>query len=111
MTTTMEFANDLLAGLRSRVHSSFGDSETRGFDWPGLHARLAAAHAARVELSRFESPSVALAGSFAAWRAAPASTGKILPGVNRTDSADGKATAGMDGVVAPEPGAGGRGIQ
>jgi hypothetical protein len=105
----MEFANDLLAGLRGKVHSPLGGSVTLGFDWPGLRARLAAGHAARAELSRAESPRMAACGSFAAWRSADVSPGKELPDVNRIDSADGKAPAGIERVIAGNPGAGDRG--
>jgi hypothetical protein len=109
MTAAMEFANDLLASLRGKVQGAPGGAVTPGFDWSGLHARMAAAHAARGEIARIESPRPGTAGSFAAWRSAPAATGKMLPGVNRTDSADGKALAGMDSLIAGDSGAGGRG--
>jgi hypothetical protein len=105
----MEFANDLLAGLRGKVQAPAQGSVTPAFDWPGLRARLAAGHAARAELSRAESPLAGAAGGFAAWRATGVSTGKKLPGVNRTDSANGKAPAGMDSHIAANSGAGGRG--
>jgi hypothetical protein len=111
MTADMEFANDLLAGLRGKVHPPSGGSVTAGFDWPGLHARLAAGHAARAELARGESPPAAASGSFAAWQTASVSSGKSLPGVNRTDSADGKAPAGIDGEVAGIAIACGRGTE
>jgi hypothetical protein len=107
----MEFAIDLLAGLRSRVHPVPGGGAMPGFDWHGLHSRLAAAHAARAEFARGESLPAASAGSFAAWRGSAVSSGKTLPGVNPTDSADGKAPGGIEGLVAGDSGAGGRGMQ
>lgn len=109
MTAAMEFANDLLAGLRGKVHGTPAGAVTHGFDWFGLHARMAAAHAARGEIARGESPPCSAAGSFAAWRSPAAALGKALPDVNRTDSADGKAPAGMESVSAGNSGAGGRG--
>ncbi len=105
----MEFANDLLASLRGRVQAPLGGSAMPGFEWFGLHARLAAAHAAHGEFARSESLRLAPAGGFAQWRGPSLETGKELPGVNRTDSADGKAPAGMESVDAGKPGAGGRG--
>jgi hypothetical protein len=107
----MEFAIDLLAGLRSRVQAAPADGAMPGFDWPGLHSRLAAAHAARAEIARGESPSAPSAGSFAAWREASVSSGKKLPGVNLTNLADRKAPAGIECLVAGDSGAGGRGKQ
>jgi hypothetical protein len=109
MTAAMEFASNLLAGLRGTVHAPRTGSVTPGFDWSGLHSRFAAGHAARAELARGESPPGAAAGSFAAWRGAGVSSGQALPGVNRTDSADGKAPAGMNSVIAGKSGAGDRG--
>jgi hypothetical protein len=109
MTANMEFANDLLAGLRGKVQAAPAGAQTPGFDWPGLHARLTAAHAARYEISKNESPRAAPAGGFAQWCGIAASPGKSLPDVNRTDSADGKAPAGMESAIAGSSGAGGRG--
>jgi hypothetical protein len=111
MTSSMEFAIDLLAGLRSQVHAVPTGGETHGFDWSGLHSRLAVAHAARTELARGESPPAPSAGSFAAWRGPAVSAGKKLLGVNLTDSADGKAPAGIEGLIAGVSGAGDRGMQ
>jgi len=111
MTSAMEFANDLLASLRGRVLAPPGGGATPGFDWFGLHSRLSAAHAARREIGRGESLRPAVAGGFAQWRGPVPTTGNSLPVVNPTDSADGKAPAGMENVVTGEPGAGGRGTE
>jgi hypothetical protein len=109
MTAAMEFANDLLAGLRSRVHSVPHGGAAPGIDWFGLHSRFAAGHAARRELDLNESHRPVPAGGFAMWRGFAASPGKSLPGVNLTDSADSKILVGIEGAVAGEPGTGGRG--
>jgi hypothetical protein len=109
MTGAMEFANELLAGLRGTIHAPAGGSVTPGFDWSGLHSRFTAGHAARAELTRGESPPAPASGSFAAWRPGSISPGKGLTGVNRTDSADRKAPAGKEHDVAEVSGAGDRG--
>ena len=105
----MEFANDLMAGLRGRVRAVPGGVATLGFDWFGLHARLSAGHAARFELARGESHIPGGAGSFAMWQGCAGSAGKSLPDVNQPDSADGKALAGMNSLIAGDSGAGDRG--
>jgi hypothetical protein len=109
LLATMEFANDLMAGLRGRVRAVPGGVETPGFDWFGLHARLSAGHAARSELARGESHIHGAAGSFVMWQSSVGSAAKSLPDVNQADSADGKALAGMDSLIAGESGAGDRG--
>lgn len=111
MAVSMEFANDLMAGLRGNVRAAPVGAAIPGFDWFGLHARLAAAHAARRELRHRESARPIGNGGFASWQGLAAATGKSLPGVNPTDSADGKAQAAMNSFIAGEPGAGGRGQQ
>lgn len=91
----MDFANDLLAGLRSRVQPRPGGAQSRGIDWSALHARFAAAHAARAQLVVLESPRGAIAGGFSRLREPAFAGGHTLPAVNPTDSADGKAQRAM----------------
>ena len=79
----MEFANDLLAGLRGKVHGVPVGAETPGFDWPGLHARLTAAHAARAVLGQSESPLPCAAGSFAICARAGNASSATSTGVHR----------------------------
>ena len=105
----MDFAKDLLAGLRDRVGTERNALGTPGFDWPGLHARLTAAHAARQVLGDTESLRVAALGGFEKWQSGLETVGKIFPGINQTDSTDGKPPAGMIGDSAEHSLAGGRG--
>jgi hypothetical protein len=109
MTADMEFANDLLAGLRGKVQGAPVGAVTPGIDWPGLHARLSAAHAARAVLGSIESPLPAAVGSFASWQGGAGEPGKTLPVVNPIDLADGKAPGCIESIIAGETGAGGRG--
>lgn len=105
----MDFAKDLLAGLRDRVGTERKALGTPGFDWPGLHARLTAAHAARQVLGDSESPRVAALGGFERWQSGCGAAGKTLPGVNQASLADGKPPAGMIGDIAEHSLIGGRG--
>jgi hypothetical protein len=109
MTATMEFANDLLAALRDQVRPAQKAAQAPGIDWAGLHARLAAGHAARCELLRGDSLVAAPIGAFANWRTREEQPGKSLPSVNPTDSADIKNPQGNTGETAGEPLADGRG--
>jgi hypothetical protein len=105
----MEFANDLLASLRDQVRLPSQGAQVPGFDWIGVHARLAAGHAARREMMRGDSPAAKPRGGFADWHSAQSAAGNSLPGVNRTDLADIKNPEGINGDSAGEPVAGGRG--
>jgi hypothetical protein len=95
----MEIGFDLLAELKGRLASGRDIAESHGPDWPGLHARLSAAHAARRVLASVARP----AGSFAT-----ASSG-LFQGVNLTDSTDGKSPAGIEAPVARDNMTGDRG--
>jgi hypothetical protein len=88
----MEIGFDLLAELKGRLASGRDIAESHGPDWPGLHARLSAAHAARRVLASF----------------ATASSG-LFQGVNLTDSTDGKSPAGIEAPVARDNMTGDRG--
>ena len=101
----MEFVKEPPAGAYGEAPEG---AETRGFDWAGLRARFAAAHAVRRELSR-ESGLPARSGSFAQRSALPLAVGNSYPDVNRTGLADGKDQAGMSQAIAGEHHAGGRG--
>lgn len=92
----MEIAFDLMSGLRGRVADAGGSAANGAIDWFGLHARCAAAHAARRELGRFESRVSIPVGGFALWAASPHDPGQGSRVVNRTDLADGKVPAGME---------------
>ena len=105
----MDFAKDLLAGLRERVGTGHDAPETPGFDWSGLHARLTAAHAARQVLGEAESPRVAALGGFGLWKTGTDGEEISFLDVNRSDSADGKTPAGNIGAIAEQPLVGGRG--
>jgi hypothetical protein len=79
-------------------------------DWSGLHARLAAAHAARRMLLAESSVGSVGGGSFDS-RTAEAifAFDEALSAVNLTDSADGKSVAGNEMGVAAALVPGGRG--
>lgn len=108
----MEIAIDLMANLRERTGPQQRDVRGGGaepvFEWSGLHARLAAAHAARAALQGADSGFPVLAGGFANWEVLRAS-GYASRAVNRNDLADGKIPAGIEGDIAGKPSAGGRG--
>lgn len=105
----MEIASDLMASLRNRLEPARNASVAAGIDWAGLHARLVAGHAARRELGADAGP-VLLSGSFMDWsRVAEQSGDDASCGINLMSSADGKIPAGIAGVSAGQPVAGGRG--
>lgn len=91
----MEIGKDLMAGLRSQVLSGAKAAPVAGFDWPGLHARLSAAHAARQVLGQGESPAALLGGGFADWSQVAAPGGNPSQGVNLNNSTDGKEPQGI----------------
>ncbi len=109
----MEFANDLMAVLRGRVSPAADGIGNTGFDWAGLHARLAAAHAARAELARSDSPNashrVLRDGAFTDWALAGNSRAKDELAVNPADSTDGKGPQAITETIAGQDMAGGRG--
>lgn len=105
----MEFANDFMAALRGRGAPAGGAAGNTGFDWAGLHARLVAAHAARVELARSDSRPALFDGAFTDWAAAGLAKAKDECAVNPADSTDGKAPHAITGAEAGQDMAGGRG--
>jgi hypothetical protein len=109
----MELANDLMAALRGRVAPAGDGAGSTGFDWAGLHARLVAAHAARAELARSDSPNashrVLLDGGFSDWALAGNPTAKGECSVNPADSTDGKGPHCISEAIAGQDMAGGRG--
>ncbi len=105
----MEFAKDLMSALRDRVSPVAEGAGSTGFDWSGLHARLVAAHAARAELARGDSRAVLLDGGFADFALVGGSGTNPSHRVNPADSTDGKGPDGIDGSIAGQHQAGGRG--
>lgn len=95
----MEFGTDLIGNLRQRLGtaSSADGSDVVLLDWPGLHARLAAAYEARLELLRGEISSPIPRGSFdrgaAALLGAPGYSSHL---VNPADLANGKVQSPME---------------
>jgi len=104
----MEIAFDLMTSLRAKVATAVGEAENGAVDWSGLHARLAAAHAARRALQG-ESRAPTATGGFALWTASNAASGHASRFVNRTGLVDGKVAAGIEDGVAGQCSAGGRG--
>ncbi len=100
----MDIAKDLMANLRDRFTPSGNAEPSDTLDWSELHARLSASHAAAGELAR--SCGVIAAGGFGLWQAAGSVPSRS---VNPTGLADGKRAACMDGAIAGETSAGGRG--
>jgi hypothetical protein len=109
----MEFANNLLDALRSRASSGAQGAGNLGFDWPGLHARLVAAHAARAELIRGDSRPVLLDGGFTDWPLSTSSRAIGEHAVNLADLTDGKGPHAIAEAIAGQDtrtdSAGGRG--
>jgi hypothetical protein len=108
MQRVMELGIDLIASLRDRIGSPLSQADAPVFDWAGLHARLAAGHAARRQLCESDSQVRILAGGFADWKALH-DEAKASRDVNRTDSTDRKAAAGIKDGIAGQVNAGGRG--
>ncbi|WP_424775332.1 hypothetical protein [Novosphingobium sp.] len=96
----MEAANALLNSLRSRIGASESLSDSGGFDWSGLHARLSAAHAARRELQTTDSFRLTPRGAFTQWAASAQPAAKPSRRVNQTNLTDGKAVCRMAAAVA-----------
>ena len=110
----MEIGNDLLASLRGQRNATLGRAEGAafgaGFDWAGLHARCAAAHAARLAMQYGLADGGFPSGGFGDWtRVASVSANHASRAVNRTDLTDGKVPARIDGSVASDAVVGGRG--
>ena len=106
----MEFGIDLMASLRSQIGSGPDAPASAAFDWAGLHARLSAAHAARQAMVTGDSRPVVFSGGFEDWARVAATSGdNASHGVNPMSSTDGKLLAGIEGVSAGQPDAGGRG--
>lgn len=106
----MEFGNDLMASLRGQIGTRPDASASAGFDWRGLHARLSAAHAARLALAEGIARPAVYSGGFEDWARVAASSGvNASHGVNPMSSTDGKLLAGIEGVSAGHTNAGGRG--
>ncbi|HMT47112.1 MAG TPA: hypothetical protein PLL44_04180 [Novosphingobium sp.] len=101
----MVIATELFSRMSGPADSPPQDAEPRRFDWHGLHARLAAAHAARGALRGADSGPAAASGGFAALRVGE----RASRGVNPTDLADRKAAAANDWVIAGQAMTGGRG--
>ena len=105
----MEFAKDLLDSLRGRVSTPPQGVLSGRIDWSELHARLGAAHAAARELAHGGGKGPAMAGGFTEWSSDFSAGGQSSTSVNRTDLADGKGAARIDGAIAGETTVGGRG--
>ena len=106
----MEIGSQLIASLRDRLGSGGSACVADQFDWAGLHARLAAAHAARRALRDGGTAGVLLSGSFADWSRVAVQSGDYAShGINPMSSADGKIPAGIGCGSAGQPVAGGRG--
>lgn len=112
----MEIGNDLLASLRGQLDAPGGTSAGLAFDWAGLRARCAAAHAARqamqhgLDSSQGQADGAFPSGGFGDWtRVASVSRNHASRVVNRTDLTDGKVPARIDGPVASDAVVGGRG--
>ena len=111
----MEFAPDLLSALRSRVLAPADPGLAEHCDWPGLHARMCAAHAARREIGRADTRFPVRDGGFGDWpltthRAAQAPP-NTTHAVNLTDSTDSKQLQGMNANIAVLSNRGDRGQQ
>ena len=83
----MEFGNDIIARLRTRIGTEMPAVAAASPDWAGLHARLAAAHAARRELLRDLRGTGLAPASFDPRMAGTLGRADV---VNQADSADGK---------------------
>lgn len=83
----MEFGNDMIAGMRARIGGRIAGAATPAPDWHGLHARFAAAHAARRELL---GANQLRATSFASFDPHAATVLGERHHVNHADLADGK---------------------
>ena len=110
----MEIGNDLLASLREQRGASHGTAggpaSSAVFDWVGLRARCAAAHAARLAMQHGVAEGAFPSGGFGDWtRVASVSRNHASRVVNRTDLTDGKVPARIDGLVASDAVVGGRG--
>ena len=101
----MEFAKDLMATLRDRVSPAQSVGSASRIEWAGLHARLAAAHAARRELAR----GALRDGGFTDWAFMSAGGPNAFRAVNPADSTSGKGPQGIVGAVAGLPQSSGRG--
>ena len=113
----MEFANDLMDVLLDRARPGAPNGLIAGsgtefdnvFDWPGLHARLVAAHAVRQELAHGDSRPIMLGGGFSDWPVSGCDGAILSHGVNLNDSTDGKGPHGMEADTAGQVHVGGRG--
>lgn len=103
----MEFGHDLINGLGQRFCGANQAPAAPGLDWRGLHARLAAAHAARRELLRLGANRPSRIGGFNRWSAV--TQDQCYRSVNRIALADGKQTAGKQTSVTGSDRAGDRG--
>lgn len=108
MQRAMELGIDLIASLRDRIGNPSARVDAPVFDWQGLHSRLTAAYAARRVLADGDSRGVTPTGGFAEWKVQHAEA-KASRGVNRSDSTDRKAAAGIKDGIAGQVNAGGRG--
>ena len=106
----MEIGNDLMASLRSQLGTRPDAPASTALDWAGLHARLSAAHAARLALGADESRRAIYSGAFTDWAGVAVKCGENASrGVNPMSSTDGKLLAGIEGVSAGQPDVGDRG--
>jgi len=105
----MDLASTLHVGLPGTVFTAAPAAQNRQFDWAGMHARFAAAHAVRRELAPCESASARRTGAFAGWAYPALGTGERFSLVNRTDSADGKSPMANEADTAGSTSVGGRG--
>lgn len=96
----MEATYSFMAALRGRVLGDEMTSESNGFDWTGLHARMCAAHAVRNELAADDSQQRASGGNFTQWVGTVCAAVKPSRGVNLNDSTDGKAVCSIAAAVA-----------
>jgi hypothetical protein len=96
----MEAANALLNSLRSRIGASESLSDSGGFDWSGLHARLCAGHAARRELQTTDSLRLTPRGAFTQWAGSAHPAANTSRRVNLTNLTDGKAADRIAAAVA-----------
>ena len=105
----MEFANDLMTVLRGGPQTGSTAAGPQGLcDWPGLHARLSAAHALRQELASNDSRGTVRDGAFSDWALPASGRPKQTRGVNLKDSTDRKAPLRMDDGTAGQVHASGR---
>ncbi|MBK6802833.1 hypothetical protein [Novosphingobium sp.] len=101
----MVIATELFSRMSGLPDPAPEGAHSGGFDWHGLHARLAAAHAARGALHSSDSRTAAISGGFSALRAGNHPSRDVNP----TGLADGKAPAANDCAIAGQTLAGGRG--